>query len=205
MEYVPNSSMPDLIDFERRKNSVTEWFNELTKARFSLEIAEGMKSLHDQGIAHKDLKSDNILLDKEIRIKICDFSFIGDGGVATLKFMSPKLLDGEDFSKESDVYAYGVTLSSLFGGGDIILSARGSQRGFRPSISLETPDLIRSLIDRCWSEEAEGRPTFDEIIDILISKIDYKLDTFESLDSFHWDKQSGFYLKDRSVSGTRRA
>lgn len=103
MEYVPNSSLSEVISLDRSMKPPS-WFNESAKLRISREIAEGILSLHEQGIVHKDLKPENILIDSNFSVKIIDFSFIPEEGAATPLFMAPELINGEDATEKSDVY-----------------------------------------------------------------------------------------------------
>jgi serine/threonine protein kinase len=86
-------------------------------------IANGLAVLHTHGVCHRDLKSPNVLYDRELHIKLCDFAFskfkqqCGDGGtvqmdsrVGTPAWMAPEVLRGEAYSKSADLYSYGVIL-----------------------------------------------------------------------------------------------
>lgn len=61
-----------------------------------------------------------------------------------------------------------MTLSCLFGGGDVIGSVKtATVGGFRPSIAVSTPPSIQRLIRKCWQQKANDRPTFREIVNDL--------------------------------------
>merc|ERR1719233_1086918 len=78
---------------------------------------KGLCFLHDLNIIHRDLAARNILLDSNFEPKICDFgmSRVTENRHKThvkfgpLKWMSPESLLKQETSKESDVYAWGVT------------------------------------------------------------------------------------------------
>ena len=88
------------------------------------QIVKGIRFLHHQGIMHRDLKPDNILLETESvnsQMKIADFSlaerftpgqkfmkFCGTPG-----FMAPEILAGEGYDERVDVYSLGMILYAL--------------------------------------------------------------------------------------------
>lgn len=79
---------------------------------------------HDLGVVHKDVKSENIIVDGCLRVNLIDYGFSHRHGVnnkkmvGTLAIMAPevKLLQGS--SIKSDVFSAGITLAELFGASD---------------------------------------------------------------------------------------
>src|SRR5271156_2614927 len=85
------------------------------------DITLGMVYLHQRKppIIHKDLKSLNILVDEQIRLKICDFGLsqvkeaFGDAKsnvIGTPQWCAPELLRNEAYDEKVDVYSFGVVL-----------------------------------------------------------------------------------------------
>ncbi|CAE6407773.1 unnamed protein product [Rhizoctonia solani] len=85
----------------------------------SLELASAVAYLHDVGIVHGDIKSDNVIISDDGHVQLGDFgsaslleyasvSFTNTGFHGTLRFMAPEILKGEQPTKESDVYALGM-------------------------------------------------------------------------------------------------
>jgi serine/threonine protein kinase len=78
LEYMNYGNLYELIHDEKIE------INKETKKYILLQIAKGMSYLHEfkndfyQNLIHGDLKSANILVDKEYKIKICDFNFTND-------------------------------------------------------------------------------------------------------------------------------
>lgn len=69
MEYCPNG---DLFDMIKRTGKFSSG---LTKHCFH-QLLDGMEYLHSsRGVAHLDLKLENILIGKDLKIKLCDFGF----------------------------------------------------------------------------------------------------------------------------------
>jgi serine/threonine-protein kinase len=99
--------------------------------RFIKQICRGMALIHGQGAVHRDLKSDNILVDRRGIIRIVDFGLaayadprlgFAPGSMGTFTYMAPETLDGRS-TPASDVYSLGLLMYELFTGGGPHLSA----------------------------------------------------------------------------------
>ena len=98
----------------------------LTQEHISMEkmiematgFANGMEYLHGKKppIIHRDIKSQNILLTIDWEIKLCDFGLVTTKvtTAGTPAYMAPELLKNKPFSKEVDVYAFGIVLWEIF-------------------------------------------------------------------------------------------
>ena len=118
MELVANGNLYDQL----RANESMPW---PTKYNIGMDIAYGLKYLHDRGIIHRDLKSLNVLLDDKLNAKICDFGLAKvktqsqstttmGGGAGTILWMAPELFGMRAKNTEkTDVYALGMVLYEL--------------------------------------------------------------------------------------------
>lgn len=95
----------------------------------------------------------------------------------TPAFMAPEIMSDEQYSKSSDVYAFGfivyeiLTCEEPFQKFNIYkLMEEVMKDGYRPPISEDVPNSYRELIERCWSQKPEERPSFDEIVSELKKK-----------------------------------
>ena len=85
------------------------------------KILQGIKVIHDNGICHRDIKIDNILLDDEFNIKICDFGFSSynkkfqdDEYFGTKKYIAPEIVKGMEYDGiKADIFSLGVLLFNL--------------------------------------------------------------------------------------------
>jgi len=108
----------NLLDRMRRGMSYEE------RIRAALEIADALAFMHGKGIIHRDVKPENILIDKKGTAKLADFGCakaagfgidLTQGTVGTRYYMAPEQHRPRCHADErSDVHAYGVTLFHLF-------------------------------------------------------------------------------------------
>ena len=89
-------------------------------ARIGAQLASALKSAHDAGIVHRDVKPGNVLLAEDGEVKLTDFGIsraVGDTTVTasgvllgTLGYIAPEVAQGQPSDSRSDVYALGATL-----------------------------------------------------------------------------------------------
>ena len=85
-------------------------------------ICSGVKSLHDSGLIHRDLKSSNILIDELCQIKIADYGLARtmpkkkrsiSPHAYSRPYRSPECCLNEEYDQSADVYALGCVLYEL--------------------------------------------------------------------------------------------
>ncbi|TIB99286.1 Pkinase-domain-containing protein [Wallemia mellicola] len=142
--------------------------------------------LHSNGVVHRDLKLENILLDKDGNVKLGDFGFArefddGPGNLmstwcGTTAYASPEMLRGEKYSgKETDIWSAGIILYALLTGGlpfddddeDVMKELVLKGEYYNPSdfLSPDACDLISSILqqkpsDRLTIEQILAHPFF---------------------------------------------
>lgn len=119
MQYVDG---PNLKEYVRDEGPLT-----VEEAlSFSRQILDGLAAIHDEGIVHRDVKPQNVLIDAGLKAKITDFgvAFMAvDPGltetgmaVGTAAYMAPEQASGEQVGPGADLYAVGVILYELLTG-----------------------------------------------------------------------------------------
>ncbi|KAF5205966.1 kinase domain [Thalictrum thalictroides] len=155
--------------------------------KFSLDIARGMQYLHSEGILHRDLKSENLLLGEDMCVKVADFgiscleshSASAKGITGTYRWMAPEMIKQKHHTRKVDVYSFGIVLwellTALIPFQDMTPEQAAfavSEKNARPSLPTTCPMAFSHLISQCWSSNPKRRPNFDEIVSILESYTD---------------------------------
>jgi|GEM_PF-1202922 len=118
MEYVEGGSLA---------GNVKVPLGEKDALRYAAQAAEGLGAAHGQGIIHRDIKPDNLLLDRYDRVKIVDFGLArgldasvqltGSGStLGTPAYMSPEQGMGHEVDTRTDIYSLGATLYTILAG-----------------------------------------------------------------------------------------
>lgn len=178
-EFLPRGSLFRLL---QRNSQGIDWRRRI---RMALDIARGLNYLHhfNPPIVHRDLKSSNLLVDKNWTVKVGDFGLsrlkhatflTAASGRGTPQWMAPEVLRNEPSDEKSDVYSFGVVLWEL-------ATEKIPWTGLNPmqvvgavgfmNQQLQVPEDMdaqwASIIKDCWNSDPKLRPSFQELTDRL--------------------------------------
>ncbi|CAN4094973.1 unnamed protein product [Withania somnifera] len=178
-EFLPRGSLFRLL---QRNASKLEWRRRILMA---LDVARGMNYLHHltPPIVHRDLKSSNLLVDKNWTVKVGDFGLsrlkhetylATKTGKGTPQWMAPEVLRNEPSDEKSDVYSFGVILWELatekipwdnLNTMQVIVAVGFMDQ--RLDIPKDVHPQLASIIESCWLSDPQCRPSFQELVEKL--------------------------------------
>ncbi|XP_076893687.1 LEAF RUST 10 DISEASE-RESISTANCE LOCUS RECEPTOR-LIKE PROTEIN KINASE-like 1.4 [Bidens hawaiensis] len=121
-EYIPNGTIADHLH-GKLANSSSNLFSWSIRLNIAIQTADALAYLHKSGIIHRDVKSNNILLDKSFRVKVADFGLsrlfnnvvthVSTAPQGTPGYVDPEYYQLYQLTDKSDVYSFGVVLVEL--------------------------------------------------------------------------------------------
>jgi predicted Ser/Thr protein kinase len=181
LEYCARGSLDKLLSEKARHLSEND------KLDFVKGIARGMFHLHYHNIVHRDLAARNILLNEANVPKISDFGMSriikkdeeGEtkNDIGPIRWMSPEAIGKRKYSQKSDVWSFGIVVWEIVSQGELFIDmdlfdigVQIRDKGLTPKIPEDCPPLLREIMELCWRQQPEERPTFHEICKVLDNK-----------------------------------
>ncbi|PON59885.1 Tyrosine-protein kinase [Parasponia andersonii] len=156
--------------------------------RIATDVAEGIKFMNDHGVAYRDLNTQRILLDRHGN------ACLGDMGIVAVcksvgeameyetdgyRWLAPEIIAGDPECVTetwmSNVYSFGmiiwemVTGEAAYSAFSPVQAAVGiAACGLRPEIPKDCPQMLRSLMTKCWNNCPSKRPQFSEVLSMLL-------------------------------------
>ena len=169
MEFVEGETLRDAI----KRGTAGDIYYRL---RLALQAARALDYVNSRKIVHRDVKPENLHVDKLGKIRLMDFGIAKADGVNLTKagaavgtpfYMSPEQVLGRQPTVQSDVYAFGVLLYELMTGARVVM-AQSMEQIFHqilydapdpaPLEAAAVPPPLRELIARCTSKQLVQRP-----------------------------------------------
>jgi serine/threonine-protein kinase len=189
----------------------------------TVQVCRALSYLHGRGILHRDLKPDNILVEKDssgqLTAKLCDFGLAlrgesaGEGFSGSLDYAAPELLKGASSDQRADLYALGVTLYQSatgklpFPSENIAetLKKRLEIRPVRPSkFNPHLPVVLEEIILALLEPRVEERPaSARQVVERLFAGLNLPL-AFETADTMRAVVHSGRYVEQAGEYKTLR-
>ncbi|MGH7595065.1 MAG: protein kinase domain-containing protein [bacterium] len=152
MEYVEGETLSEKT--KRQKANLKELLD------WAIEIASGLEAAHEKGIVHRDVKSENIMVNAKNQIKVMDFGLAKLKGalkltktgstVGTIAYMSPEQLQGLEADARSDIFSFGVVLYEMLAGH---LPFRGEyEAAMMYAIMNEEPEPVQKYLPEASAE-----------------------------------------------------
>ncbi len=171
MEYVEGITVRELLDTRGRLGTAPT-------LAIASQLAQSLVAAHEQGVIHRDIKPQNLLLDGAGVLKVMDFGVARLAGgnanlteagmvVGTPSYMAPEQMLGESVDERTDLYAVGVVLfECLLGrlpfeaGSAIALIARvlRDQPPVPAALDPEIPPALSELVVRLLAKDPAQRP-----------------------------------------------
>ena len=119
MEFIDGRTLKEIINEE---GSISE----KRALNYTVQISEALKVAHSKGIVHRDIKSQNIMVTKDDRVKVTDFGIarVADNSTVTatnaimgsVHYFSPEQARGIHVDNRSDIYSLGIVLYEMLTG-----------------------------------------------------------------------------------------
>ena len=143
-------------------------------------IARALARLHELSLGHRDVKSENVMLERVNGVLVPVLVGLGGtlqrtGAAPGTMWTAPETFNNQ-WSLKSDVYSFGIVMWETATGklpyGDIrpMEVMKNVRAGGRPDINDVPPDApsaMRALIVRCWAARVEDRPNMIECVSLL--------------------------------------
>ena len=179
-EFVERGSLWDVL-----RETDLDW-TEKRQVQVALGVARGLAYLHAHNVLHRDLKSPNILVDDDYRIKLCDVGLARHCGhqnmtvgCGTTQWMAPEIANSQPYGPPADVFSFAIVLFEIasrqcpydeyFADHEevnaVALALRVVHHGLRPTL----PPLcsFAALATLCWAPDPTSRPPIKAAIPVL--------------------------------------
>ena len=168
MEFIEGQSLKEVI--QARSIDVE------TNLRIMEQICDGLAAAHAAGLVHRDLKPQNIMIDRTKRIRILDFGLAKAQGddqltqagtaIGTVNYMSPEQAAGGEADQRSDIFALGILFFELLSGqlpfkrGNMPATLHAIVHEPAPPLQQVAPHLpgyLQPVIDRALAKQPDNR------------------------------------------------
>ena len=185
MEYIEG---PTLAEYIHSHGSLSVE----TAIKFTEQILSGIKHAHDMRIVHRDIKPQNVLIDKNKTLKIFDFGIAKalsetsltqtNHVLGTVQYLSPEQAKGESTDEGTDIYSIGIVLYEMlvgeppFNGETAVSIAIKHIQDSIPNITTdkreEVPQALSNVVLRATEKDKHNRyHTVQEMCDDLTSAL----------------------------------
>ncbi|CDW90784.1 likely protein kinase [Stylonychia lemnae] len=176
LEFMNAGCLTDIIE-----KGLWKEFNEFAIQYVAFEILKGLRYLHKKHIIHRDMKSDNIFLDKDGNLKIGDFGYAAQltqerrkrkSKMGTMCWMAPEIIKGTDpYCEKVDIWSYGIVLLELIQGQPPYFG-EDTQKICLYILTNQPPRIDKqkyskelcNFVECCLTKEQEQRSSVDDLL-----------------------------------------
>ncbi|MDO5036880.1 MAG: Stk1 family PASTA domain-containing Ser/Thr kinase [Tissierellia bacterium] len=177
MEFIDGKTLKDLVKEEGK-------ISQNLALNYTVQICEALKVAHGKDIVHRDIKSQNIMLTKDNRIKVTDFGIARVAGNTTVTatnavmgsvhYFSPEQARGQTVDARSDIYSLGIVLFEMLTGqvpfdseNPITVALMHVQN--RMPLPSELNPSVSPAVDHIFSKMTEKKPQerYDNVSQII--------------------------------------
>ena len=177
IEYLPGGSVSRLI-------GKLGPLPEITVRAYIRQILKGLEYLHNNGIIHRDLKSENILLDSNGKLKVCDFGCskryevdMNESGLVnsvkgSLLWMAPEVMKQGGYGRKADIWSLGCVVIEMLTGkppwgeidNQVMLMMKVVVYNELPEIPSGVSAMAKDFITICLNRDPEKRKSASEML-----------------------------------------
>nr|XP_013041891.2 mitogen-activated protein kinase kinase kinase 19 isoform X1 [Anser cygnoides]XP_013041892.2 mitogen-activated protein kinase kinase kinase 19 isoform X1 [Anser cygnoides] len=181
MEFVPGGSISSII---HRFGPLPE----TVLCKYTKQILEGVAYLHDNGVVHRDIKGNNVMLMPSGIVKLIDFGCARRLAWASLSgthsemlksvhgtpyWMAPEVINESGYGRKSDIWSVGCTVFEMATGKPPLASMSriaamfyiGAHRGLMPSLPDQFSGTAADFVHACLTRDQHERPSALQLLD----------------------------------------
>jgi len=182
MEYVEGQDLREMIKAHQGKSLPID-----DVLRYAEQISAALEAAHNKGVIHRDIKSSNIMITNDNRVKIMDFGLAKIAGgspvttvgttIGTAAYISPEQIYGNEVDNRTDIWSFGVVMYEMLTGqlpftgtyDQAIMYLILNEPPLSPTeLKPELPPVLEILILTCLQKEPDYRfKDFGEILSLL--------------------------------------
>ncbi|KAI8086056.1 kinase-like domain-containing protein [Halteromyces radiatus] len=170
-----------LADIIMTQSSNSSFIAEVQMARIAREIVRALTHLHRLRRIHRDIRSDNVLLNHRGDIKLVDFSQCAQltnhqekrrSVVGTPYWMAPEVIKGQEYDTKADIWSLGVMMMEMIQGNPpyidhpplravFLIAANGIPKLDHPE---QWSHALKDFIEKCTLMDPDARPDAEQLL-----------------------------------------
>lgn len=164
------------------KKNVAKW-TPIRRLNACVDTCRAIEAFHQQGLIHRDLKAENFFVGRKQQVKLGDFGESTQARtyestatrrmtiLGTVAFMAPELIAAKrHYTEAIDIYALSITMWEIWTGRDpyedisqFDIYAKVAE-GYRPPLPADAPPGFNEVLQECWQEDANLRPSAADLL-----------------------------------------